>query len=84
MARDNGRPASPDYTETLIKYSARDTALSPTFEGYGVVDAAQLPGALAHAAAGTLPPLPTGLNPTYVDTVSQLIRKVWGGILCIC
>lgn len=76
--RDNGFPGHPDYIETLIKYSARDTAMPPTTEGYGVIDAAQLAAANAHAAAGTLPTRPVpDPNALYVDTVQATADQAW-------
>jgi len=76
--RDNGFPGDPGYIETLVKYAARDTVLPPTTEGYGVVDAAQLAAANAHAAAGTLPARPTpDSNALYVDTVQRTADQAW-------
>jgi hypothetical protein len=77
--RANGFAGDADYIEKLVKYSARDTLIPPTFEGFGIVDAAQLSGALTHAAAGTLPSRPTpDVNSLYVDTVQGTLRDVWG------
>lgn len=77
-ALDNGRPAGPDYIEKLVKFSARDTIVPPTFEGYGVIDAAQFSGANSHAAAGTLPVRPSpDINNLYVETVQGTLDDVW-------
>jgi hypothetical protein len=76
--RDNGFPGDPAYIEKLVKYSARDTVMPPSTEGYGVIDAAQLAAANAHAAAGTLPTRPTpDANGTYVDTVQNTADQAW-------
>jgi len=74
----NGQTPTADYLETLVKYSARDTTLPPTFEGYGVIDGTQLAGAEAHAAAGTLPTRPSpDLDALYVETVQGTLDTVW-------
>ena len=74
-ARDNGRVLGGDALERLVKYSARDTAMPPTLEGYGVIDAAQLPPALVHARNGTQPARPKrDLNAIYVDTLMALLK----------
>jgi hypothetical protein len=79
----NGRPASPGYVETLLKYSARDTIITPNWEGYGVLDGTQISNvALSHAAAGTLPTRPNpDISGLYVETVSGGLRDVWSNKL---
>jgi hypothetical protein len=73
----NGVDPTPDYIETLLKYSARDTESPPTFEGYGVLDDTTMTTVLAHAAAGSLPARPDpDLNGIYVDTVMATLRDV--------
>ena len=67
-ARSAGRSSRPPELETLVKYSARDTEIPPIWEGYGVIDAKQLAGALAHARAGTLPTRP---DPTSAACTSR-------------
>jgi serine protease AprX len=75
-ARDHGRVLNGDALERLVKYSARDTVMPPTFEGYGIIDAAQLPAALAHAANGTVPARPKAdVNAIYVDTLMALLKR---------
>jgi subtilisin family serine protease len=88
-AREAGQDASPNHIETLIKYSAFDTIVPPTFEGYGVFDDLlhpnQLADAQAHAAAGTLPARPAvDDSGIYVDTLAGLLRQLLGGLLCLC
>lgn len=72
---------TPDYLETLVKYSARDSIFfSPVVEGYGTVDGAgaQLSTAIAHAAAGTLPARPSpDVDALYVETVQGTLDDVW-------
>ena len=75
-SRAGGHPLKADGLEKLIKYSATDTALPPQFEGYGDISRAELPAALAHARAGTLP-TPNTLNQLYVETVAGGLRSVW-------
>lgn len=76
-ARAAGRTLKGDALETLVKYTARDTELPPTWEGYGVIDAAQLAGALAHARAGTLPERPSpDVSGTYVEQVAGTERAL--------
>lgn len=78
LAVANGRDASPAYIETLLKYLARDTATPPTFEGYGILDAASFAPGPDHAAAGTLPGRPNpDPNALYVETVANGLRDVW-------
>lgn len=80
-AQAAGTPLAPAQLETLIKYSARDTALPPSWEGYGVIDGAQLAGAIAHARAGTLPGRPSpDVNGFYVEEVSNRMREINNGI----
>lgn len=73
-SRSGGNPLSAAGLQTLIEYSARDTILPPTQEGYGVIDAAQLPAAVAHATDGTLPPAPGQPNGIYMGTLVPLLR----------
>jgi hypothetical protein len=74
----NGQSPTADYLETLVKYSARDTTMPPTFEGYGVIDGAQQAVAEAHAAAGTLPARPSpDVNALYVETVQGTLDATW-------
>ncbi len=75
-ARANGRFLSAAGLETLVSYTARDTNLPPVQEGYGVIDAAQQPAALAYASSGTLPPAPGTVNATYTGRVVPLLRTV--------
>ncbi len=64
-ARLFGKPSDPARVEELLKLSATDTEIPPTFEGYGELTLRQLPGVLRHAERGTLPgrpsPDPTGI-----------------------
>jgi hypothetical protein len=77
-ALDHGAPADPGRIETLVKYGARDTETPPQFEGYGVIDAAQVPAILAHAADGTLPVRPDlDANALYVDQGAGTMRDLW-------
>ena len=48
--------------ERVIEYSAVDTDRPPAAEGYGAIGLAQLPAALRHARAGTLPKRPNPDN----------------------
>lgn len=81
-ARSAHRTLSPERLRRLIEYSALDTDRPPVAEGYGVISLAQLPSALAHARAGTLPKRP---NPDdsgwYVENVSMKLRDVWSNQL---
>lgn len=74
-AAANGRTFTADALAQLLTWSARDTLMPPSSEGYGVIDAEQLPGALANAANGTLPPPPPALNTTWVEQVAGTVRK---------
>lgn len=77
-ARSAGRTLTPDALEKLVKYTATDTSVPPTFEGYGIVSLAGLAAAQEHARNGTLPARPspdvTGL---YVESVAGSLRSVW-------
>jgi hypothetical protein len=74
----NGQAPTAGYLETLVKYSARNTVTPPSHEGYGVVDGAQLAGADAHAAAGTLPARPSpDVDALYVETVQGTLDGLW-------
>jgi hypothetical protein len=73
-----GAITHPDYLETLVKYSARDTVDPPAFEGYGVIGATEQADAEAHAAAGTLPSRPSpDTNALYVENVQGTLDKLW-------
>jgi subtilisin family serine protease len=81
-ARFVGRDLKADGLETLVKYSARDTEMPPVWEGYGVIDGAQLDAALAHARAGTLPERPSpDVNAVYVERVAGGERALNNGEL---
>ena len=75
-ARSVGKTLKAPAIEDLVKSASRDTAFPPTFEGYGVIDADQLQGALAAARAGTLVARP---NPDpsalYVEDVAGTERQ---------
>jgi hypothetical protein len=73
-AAANGRSFTADSLTQLLKWSARDTTMPPSSEGYGIIDADQLPAALAHAASGTLPAAPPALNTLWVEQVAGTIR----------
>ena len=75
-SRAGGHPLNGAGLETLIERSALDTIVPPLFEGYGVIDAAQLPAALTHAANGTLPPAPGQPNAVYMGTLIPLLRTI--------
>ncbi|MEO7804509.1 MAG: S8 family serine peptidase [Actinomycetota bacterium] len=78
IAVANGQDSSPAYIETLLKYLARDTNTPPTFEGYGILDAASFAAGPAHAAAGTLPGRPNpDPNLVYVETFANGMRDLW-------
>lgn len=68
-ARLNGQRPDPAALERLLKYSARDTAMPPNVEGFGVLDLEGLPAAIRHAQAGTAP-APNIVNDAY----STLVR----------
>lgn len=79
-ARAAGRTLRAPELETLVKYSARDTDLPPVWEGYGVIDAAQLAGAIANARSGTLPARPDpDVSGTYVERVAGTERDLNAG-----
>lgn len=75
-AREGRHPLNPVRLEQLLKYSARDTITPAAFEGYGVLSASELPAALRHARAGTLP-RPNSANQLYVESVVGTLRAVW-------
>jgi hypothetical protein len=76
--RQGGHPLSVDRLEQLLKYSATDTSMQPQFEGYGELSAKELPAALVHARAGTLPGRPSpDLTALYVEDVAGTLRTVW-------
>ena len=77
-ARLAGKALPVSRLEQLIKYVAKDTAIPPTFEGYGTLSLAELAVAQRHARAGTLPSRPANdLNATYVETVGGTLRSTW-------
>lgn len=77
-SRESGRPLTVDRLEQLLKYSATDTSVAPTFEGYGVLSGAELGAALGHARAGTLPTRPSpDVSGLYVENVAGTLRFVW-------
>jgi hypothetical protein len=79
-AVDAGHRSDAAHIEQLLKFSARDTELPPTFEGYGVLDSEQLQLVLDHAASGTLPTRPTeDVNRLYVDEIGGELRRTWSG-----
>jgi hypothetical protein len=76
-ARSVGRTLKAEQLEALVKSAARDTEIPPVWEGYGVVDAAQLPAALAAARAGTLVARPDpDVSAVYVEDVAGTEREV--------
>jgi len=76
--REGGHPLAVDRLEQLLKYAATDTSMQPQFEGYGELSAKELPGAVAHARAGTLPTRPSpDLNALYVEDVAGTLRDAW-------
>ena len=81
-AREQSRRVSTQWLRTLVEYSADDTTLPPSVEGYGALSLAQLPSALAHARAGTLPQRPSP-DPSgwYVDNVTMRLRDLWSNQL---
>jgi hypothetical protein len=83
-AHDAGRVMSVDRLEKLVKYTAFDSIMPPSQEGYGIVDDRALPAALEHARAGTLPPRPA-LDDSgfYVEQVSGTEREVNNGIISV-
>lgn len=81
-ARSAGRDLKADALETLVKSAARDTEMPPFWEGYGVVDAAQLAGALAAAREGRLVARPSpDPSATYVEQVAGTQRSLHRGEL---
>lgn len=76
-ARDVGRNPRADELEALVKACARDNLLIlPTFEGYGTIDAAQVPCAL-NGAVGVAPE-PDAVNAIWVEEVSGTLRSLFG------
>ncbi|MFL5846326.1 MAG: S8 family peptidase [Solirubrobacteraceae bacterium] len=81
-ARAAGRVLRAPELEALLKSASNDTELPPTWEGYGVLDAGQLPGAIAAARAGTLVERPSpDLSATYVEQVAGSERALNNGEL---
>jgi hypothetical protein len=77
VARGNLHSFGANELEALVKGCARDTLLPPTFEGHGVIDAAQVACADANAAAGAVP-APNAVNGLWVESVSGLLRSLVG------
>ena len=77
QARLHGRTWSGDQLESLVKACARDTVLPPTVEGYGVIDAGQLPCVDQAAATGAIPGAGS-VNQLWVESVSGTIRALFG------
>ena len=80
-ARLTGRAVEPGRLEQLIKYVAKDSPSSaPTFEGYGTVSMTELPAAIGHVRAGTLPGRPSpDVSGMYVESVAGTLRSAWSG-----
>jgi hypothetical protein len=78
-ARSTGRSLTPLALENLLKWSATDTVVPPQFEGYGVLSKAELPAAVAHAKAGTLPTANVA-NKLYVESVGGTLRTAWTAV----
>ncbi len=79
-ARLGNHPLTADRLEQLLTWSATDTVTPVQFEGYGVLSAAELPVALAHARAGAMPTRPSpDLNALYVEQVAGSLRTLWSG-----
>ena len=79
-ARLAGRTADADRLELLAKYTAKDTAVPPSFEGYGTLGAAELATAIGHVRAGTLPTRPSpDVSGLYVESVAGSLRDTWSG-----
>jgi hypothetical protein len=75
-----GRRLTVGALEQLVKDAARDTELPPSTEGYGVIDAAQLPRALVHAREGTSPARPSpDVSALYVEEVAGAKRRANAG-----
>lgn len=80
-ARRAGRRATPAQVEALLKATAVDTPVPPTWEGYGELDLRLLPVLLRHATAGTLPARPSpDLNAVYVEQVRATLSQTWARI----
>lgn len=79
-AADAGTALPVGRLERLVKYSARGTELPAFFEGYGIIDGAQLQAAIGHARAGTLPARPNpDLDAIYVEQVAGTQKAVNNG-----
>jgi subtilisin family serine protease len=81
-ARSAGRNLRQPELEELVKSAARDTEMPPPFEGYGVIDKAQLSAALAAARTGTRVARPDpDPSATYVERVANGERGLNAGEL---
>ena len=77
-SRQGGHPLNADALEQFVKDSSNDTGYPPQTEGYGVVDQAQLPAAVADARSGRRPSRPSpDLSALYVDGVAGTLRILW-------
>lgn len=84
-ARERHKRLKLSYIETLLKYSARNTNLPPSDEGYGYLDYHAFVGvALKHAAKFSLPKRPDpDPNRAYVEQVRHPITDLWTNELYI-
>ena len=84
-ARRGRAPARPSRRTASRRWSSTAPAtpsIPPTWEGYGVIDEAQLDAAVGHARAGTLPARPSpDANAVYVEQYQQNVRRVSNGEL---
>ena len=79
-ARSAGRDLTAGPLEALVKSAAGDTELPPIWEGYGVIDAARLAGALAAAREGRLVARPDpDVSAMYVEDVAGTQRRLHRG-----
>ncbi len=76
---DGNRAVSIDWVERLLKYSARDTAVPPTLEGYGVLGDNEFRVRVEPSArSGRLPDRPVpDVNAAYVDGAGAALRDTW-------
>lgn len=76
-ARAAGRDLAAGGLERLVKFSATDTDLPPSHEGYGDIDATAAALAIEHARAGTLPARPDpDVSGIYVEEVAGRQRAL--------
>ena len=82
-AISNSCPATPDYIERLLKFSAFDNANYPyALEGYGFLATAQFNAATASAASCSLPGRPAvDVSAIYDDAISQRVRETTSNTL---